>query len=105
MAREFLKEFEWNTDLAIDAYYNQDKRGITKTKVSNVNTKTIDELFDKYKDSQEDLILVEGTELLCQDLQVDPTDVVVLVLAWHLGCENMCEFTRKGWIQGWTKLG
>ncbi|KAI9363470.1 Cullin binding-domain-containing protein [Zopfochytrium polystomum] len=38
-------------------------------------------------------------------LGVDPADVVTLVLAWHLKCENMCEFGREGWIAGWTALG
>ena len=57
-----------------------------------------------YIDDQ-DLILVDGTVKLCATLDVDPTDVVVLVLAWHLKAENMCEFTRKGFIEGWSKLG
>ncbi|KAH9265513.1 hypothetical protein BASA83_011109 [Batrachochytrium salamandrivorans] len=34
-----------------------------------------------------------------------PADVVVLVLAFHLKCENMCEFTRSGWQNGWLALG
>ncbi|KAJ1341248.1 hypothetical protein BSLG_004183 [Batrachochytrium salamandrivorans] len=39
------------------------------------------------------------------DLALDPADVVVLVLAFHLKCENMCEFTRSGWQNGWLALG
>lgn len=38
------------------------------------------------------------------DLGIDPTEPVTLVLAWHLGCETMCEFTKQGWVTGWTKL-
>ncbi|KAJ3134710.1 DCN1-like protein 1 [Physocladia obscura] len=52
----------------------------------------------------EDIIGVDGTEKLCEDLGVDPMDVVTLVLAYHLKCEKMCEFKRQGWIDGWTKL-
>ena len=51
-------------------------------------------MFDKYKDPQQDAILVDGTEQLCEDLQVDPTHVSVLILAWYLECDTMCEFKR-----------
>jgi hypothetical protein len=53
----------------------------------------------------DNLILVEGTEQFCAALDVDPTDVVVLVMAWHLKAERMCEFTRDGFVQGWKELG
>lgn len=43
-------------------------------------------------------------EKFCATLDVDPTDVVMLVMAYHLKAENMCEFTRAGFIEGWTKL-
>jgi DCN1-like protein 1/2 len=97
-------------DAAMDTYFQamQVASGGTTTRKPSVtvNTQQLSALFDKYRDPEErDLILVEGTEMLCQDLQVDPTDVVVLVLAWHLKCENMCEFKRDGWIKGWTELG
>ena len=36
---------------------------------------------------------------------MDPNDILMLVLSWHLESESMCEFTRKGWSTGWTKLG
>ncbi|KAJ3388854.1 DCN1-like protein 1 [Entophlyctis sp. JEL0112] len=52
----------------------------------------------------EDIIGINGTERLCQDLGVDPMDVVTLVLAFYLKCERMCEFSRQGWIEGWTVL-
>ena len=55
-------------------------------------------------DPHEDLILLEGTEQICTDLGVDPTDIVVLILARHLEAEEMCEFHRKGWMKGWSFL-
>lgn len=76
-----------------------------RKKTPSASKSSLTTLFDKYKDSEEpDVILVEGTELLCQDLQVDPTDRVVLSLAWHLKCEAMCEFKRQGWMDGWSEL-
>jgi DCN1-like protein 1/2 len=108
-------------------YFFQNGGSFSSTPATTVNTQSISALFDKYKggmpchfylcepiltqilsstlDDEEDLILVEGTEKLCEDLEVDPTDIVTLVLAWYLKCNKMCEFTRPGWIEGWTKLG
>ena len=66
----------------------------------------IEKIFDEYADENDkNVILVNGTERLCQDLEIDPNDVLMLVLSWHLESESMCEFTRQGWIKGWTKVG
>ncbi|KAJ3302556.1 hypothetical protein HDV03_004872 [Kappamyces sp. JEL0829] len=61
-------------------------------------------LFDQYKD-EDDLIGAEGTEKLCNDLDVDPSDVVTIVLSWHMKCPTMCEFTRRGFSEGCRELG
>lgn len=53
---------------------------------------------------EQDQILIDGMEKFCAALDVDPTDVVMLVMAWHLKAETMCEFTRAGFVQGWTEL-
>jgi len=37
-------------------------------------------------------------------LKVAPEDVAMLVIAWHLESEQMCEFRRQGFVNGWTKL-
>ncbi|XP_038211864.1 DCN1-like protein 3 [Zerene cesonia] len=60
----------------------------------------INHLFDQYKDSLEDAILAEGIENLCNDLQLNPDDFKVLVLAWKLNASQMCRFTRLEFIQG-----
>lgn len=61
-------------------------------------------LFEKYYDAREDAIEVEGIEQLCIDLEVEPADVVMLVIAWKLGCETLCRITRSEWIAGWSQL-
>ena len=53
----------------------------------------------------EDAILVDGVGQLCADLGIEPTDVVMLVLAWHFQAVRMCEFTRVQFVDGLTKLG
>ncbi|KAM5152916.1 DCN1-like protein 3 [Mantella aurantiaca] len=60
----------------------------------------IEELFRRYKDEREDVILEEGMERFCNDLSVDPTEFRVLVLAWKFQAATMCKFTRKEFFEG-----
>ncbi|KAJ8953945.1 hypothetical protein NQ318_019188 [Aromia moschata] len=71
--------------------------GITESKPSETK---LTALFDQYKDENEDSILAEGIEQLCQDLQVSPDDFKILVLAWKLNAEQMCRFTRSEFVNG-----
>ncbi|CAH2002594.1 unnamed protein product [Acanthoscelides obtectus] len=57
-------------------------------------------LFEQYKDENDDSILAEGIERLCQDLQISPDDFKILVLAWKLNAEQMCRFTRSEFVNG-----
>ncbi|XP_012220573.1 DCN1-like protein 3 [Linepithema humile] len=57
-------------------------------------------LFDQYKDPHEDVILADGIEKLCDDLQLSPDEFKVLVLAWKLNAEQMCQFTRHEFVTG-----
>ncbi|KAK1125939.1 hypothetical protein K0M31_005472 [Melipona bicolor] len=45
-------------------------------------------LFDQYKDSHEDVILADGIERFCNDLQLSPDEFEVLVLAWKLNAQT-----------------
>lgn len=65
-----------------------------------VSESKIYQLFDQYKDSLEDAILSEGIENLCNDLQLNPDDFKVLVLAWKLNASQMCRFTKSEFVQG-----
>lgn len=65
-----------------------------------VSDSKIFQLFDQYKDSREDAILAEGIENLCNDLQLNPDDFKVLVLAWKLNASQMCRFTKSEFVQG-----
>ncbi|KAG9293761.1 hypothetical protein G9A89_019098 [Geosiphon pyriformis] len=149
-----LKDCNWNVEVAVDAFYNDQ----TPTTTTTTNTTTtwnrftssplaqgVDVEFKKpmafmrklgsfplegswillankksiritrgdlksifrlkiILDKDEDAILVDGILQYCNDLQVAPEDIVMLVIAWNLECEKMCEFKRQGFINGWTKL-
>lgn len=64
----------------------------------------IEGFFLKYKDKDEDKILAEGMEHFCEDLGVDPTEFVVLVLAWKFRADEMCTFSRREFVDGCSKL-
>lgn len=71
---------------------------------SKVSDNTLNTLFEKYKDIENDAILSEGIIRLCEDLGYNPTDFEVLVLAWSLNASRMCCFTRSEFIQGLQKM-
>ena len=56
-------------------------------------------------DSDGDDITVDGTIKLCEDLSVNPEDVVLLAVAYELKSPSMGEWSRKGWTDGWKQLG
>lgn len=64
----------------------------------------IEAMFQKYKDDEEEAILDDGMEKFCQDLSVNPTEFVVLVLAWKFNASKMCRFTRSEFVEGCKQL-
>ncbi|CAG8518988.1 700_t:CDS:10 [Acaulospora morrowiae] len=104
-----LKECNWNVEVAVDAFFNDQPstwRAFGGSSQGSVNTDAykLNQIFSKYKDKDEDAILVDGMLEYCNDLHVSPEDVVLLVIAWNLEAERMCEFKRQNFINGWTKL-
>lgn len=69
-----------------------------------VSDNTLNLLFEKYKDPNEDAILSEGIERLCRDLSYQPDEFAILVLAWCLDASQMCRFTKLEFIQGLQKM-
>jgi DCN1-like protein 3 len=64
----------------------------------------IDAFYSRYKDKVDDKILAEGMERFCEDLRVDPTEFIVLVLAWKFSADEMCSFSRQEFVDGCRKL-
>jgi len=61
-------------------------------------------LYSKYKDAREDMVLSEGIESFCLDLELKPEEFKVLVLAWKCGAEKMCRFSRAEFFRGCRSL-
>lgn len=50
-------------------------------------------------------ITVDGTIKMCEDMGVDPEDVVLLAIAYELKSPRMGEWPKQGWLDGWKSLG
>ncbi|RPD63357.1 defective in Cullin neddylation protein 1 [Lentinus tigrinus ALCF2SS1-6] len=96
-ARKYLTKYK-RLDLAVDAYYNN-----PPTPAPQASTSKLNALFDKYKDGDD--ITIDGTIKLCEDLDVNPEDVVLLAVAYELKSPSMGQWSRKGWVDGWKALG
>jgi len=46
----------------------------------------------------------EAMETFCKDIGVEPENIIMLVLAWHLEAANMGFFTKEEWLRGMTLL-
>jgi len=65
----------------------------------------LDQIYNIYKDTDGDEISVVGALKWCEDLGVDPEDVVLLPIAYELKSPSVGSFPRKPWIDGWKSLG
>jgi len=71
------------------------------------SAKRLEEVFNKYKEEGEDepMIGTTGMEKFCQDLEIDPEDVITLVIAYHLKAQQMGCFTKEEFMKGFEALG
>ncbi|XP_023529945.1 DCN1-like protein 2 isoform X1 [Cucurbita pepo subsp. pepo] len=99
VAHQALKASEWHLEGAIDVFYSQP---LIK---AFTDSRHLEELYSRYKDPYVDMILADGISLLCNDLQVDPQDIVMLVVSWHMKANTMCEFSKQEFIGGLQALG
>ncbi|OWF37257.1 DCN1-like protein 5 [Mizuhopecten yessoensis] len=60
--------------------------------------------FHEYTGADEDVLGPEGMEKFCEDIGVEPENIVMLSLAWKLGAKNMGFFTKAEWLKGMTEL-
>ncbi|CAK7336282.1 unnamed protein product [Dovyalis caffra] len=64
----------------------------------------IDNLFYSYANRSSGMIDPEGIETLCSDMEVDHTDVRILMLAWKMRAEKQGYFTLDEWRRGLKAL-
>jgi len=106
-ASSFLKKHSWRLEPAIDAYYSGPGASASPAKSSTdpaTMEKRILDLFTKYKDRDVDEISIDGTIKFCEDLDVNPEDVVLLAVAYELKSPGVGAFPKEGWVEGWKRL-
>ncbi|RWV79766.1 hypothetical protein GW17_00059050, partial [Ensete ventricosum] len=74
------------------------------SKAVSKEVERIDNLFYAYADASSGLIDPEGIESFCSDLEVDYTDVRILMLAWKMKAEKQGYFTLEEWRRGLKAL-
>ncbi|KAK3100455.1 hypothetical protein FSP39_020327 [Pinctada imbricata] len=60
--------------------------------------------FHEYTGPDDDTLGPEGMEKFCEDIGVEPENIVMLSLAWKLGAQTMGFFTKAEWLKGMTEL-
>ncbi|GFR96155.1 DCN1-like protein [Elysia marginata] len=60
--------------------------------------------FHEYTGPNEDTLGPEGMEKFCEDIGVEPENIVMLALAYKLDAKNMGFFTKEEWMKGMTEL-
>ncbi|KAG8072362.1 hypothetical protein GUJ93_ZPchr0006g44553 [Zizania palustris] len=98
VALQSLKASDWHLEGAFDVFYSQPQVAVT-------NFRRLEELYNRYKEPDAEMIMVEGISQLCEDLQVDPQDIVMLVISWHMKASTMCEFSHEEFIGGLQSIG
>ncbi|XP_059641386.1 uncharacterized protein LOC132283459 isoform X2 [Cornus florida] len=73
-------------------------------KAATKELERIDQLFYSYANSSSCMIDPEGIESLCSDLEVDYTDVRILMFAWKMNAEKQGYFTLEEWRKGLKAL-
>ncbi|CAK8563543.1 unnamed protein product [Lathyrus sativus] len=76
-----------------------------KKRTTSKQFERIDFLFELYANKSIGLIDPDGIEALCKDVNVDHTDVRMLILAWKLKAEKQGYFTKDEWRKGLKCLG
>uniref|UniRef100_A0A673T8M2 DCN1-like protein n=1 Tax=Suricata suricatta TaxID=37032 RepID=A0A673T8M2_SURSU len=86
-----------------DSMYRKYDSTRIKTEEEAFSSKRCLEWFYEYAGT-DDIVGPEGMEKFCEDIGVEPENVVMLVLAWKLDAQNMGYFTLQEWLKGMTSL-
>ncbi|CAI9261807.1 unnamed protein product [Lactuca saligna] len=73
-------------------------------KAASKELERIDQLYYSYANESSGMIDPEGIEYLCSDLEVEHTDVRILMLAWKMQAEKQGYFTLDEWRKGLKAL-
>lgn len=110
-AARFLKMASWRVEPALNAFYNDPSACraadlLRQQSSGGMLGRNLEKLWDRYRDTKNpEQTDFEGTTHYCDDLGIDPSDVVMLALAWLLSAPTMPRFSKKGFVEGWKSVG
>ncbi|XP_060588995.1 DCN1-like protein 5 [Ruditapes philippinarum] len=85
------------------AKYSQSRRGQTSS-ADTFSHKQCISWFHEYTGPDEDVLGPEGMEKFCEDIGVEPENIVMLSLAYKLDAKSMGFFTLAEWLKGMSEL-
>lgn len=103
-ATNCLRAFNWSVDHGTNDYFDNPSKYQTAAAGPKTSPKKIKDFFKKYAGDAAK-IGIDGTIKLCSDLDVDPSDPALLVLAWKCEAETAGYFSEKEFTQGMQSIG
>nr|XP_002129309.2 DCN1-like protein 1 [Ciona intestinalis] len=101
-----LAKHDWRLDIASDSFFSEPESYVVSDRRSHVERRKLEALFNALKDPLDpDKVGVEGISKFCEELQVEPTSRIVLIIAWKFRAATQCEFTKKEFFEGMMELG
>ncbi|KAG2219199.1 hypothetical protein INT45_013065 [Circinella minor] len=102
-----LRSVNWDVNVALNSYYESGNHQTVPASntPSGCDVRAVERLYTTYQDpDNKEMIMIEGTMQLCQDLGIEPTQLEFLLVSYHLGSERMGEFGHKEFVQGMIRL-
>lgn len=104
IAISLLEKWDWNVEIARKKYHTLYPNSTNLQYQPKPIQPSMEELYRRYKAPHEDMIMAEGIERLCIDLEVDPQDIVMLVMSWHMKAATMGEFSKQEFFNGLKEI-
>ncbi|KAL3308684.1 DCN1-like protein 1 [Cichlidogyrus casuarinus] len=96
----YLQSLKWNLQSALNEFFSSGRA------MNTVDENKIEQLFNQYRDKDcPTRILKTGmVRFISQDLKIDLTNVMALIIAWKFNAKTQGEFTKEEFMEGMLNL-